>query len=93
MRSSIICTLLLFLLCITTSVKVRITDRKPKWAVVKPDPTPSPPSPPVMEKQDPQPVKDNKEVEIQEEQRNEKPAFDYNSIAKKRAPLEFTGTF
>ena len=92
MRSPIVCIFLILLLCLATSVKVRITDRKPKWAVVKPNP-PSPPSPPPLPKEQViQPVEDSQEEETQEEQGNELQTIDYNSINRKRAPLDFTGT-
>lgn len=70
---------------------VRMTDRKPKWAVGEAKSTSKPETVLTKEEQVIPPPDDTRVVKEDEEKQQQEPAVDIEQISRKRAPLEFSG--
>ena len=94
MRLSSFLLVLFLLVCCSNSLVVRMSDRKPKWAVNKPQPKTEPPETIPEVHQEVQPEVEPSEPEpsqIQPNEQNQNQGIDIQSVQKKRSPLEFSG--
>ena len=96
MRLSSFLFVLFILFCCSNSLVVRMSDRKPKWAVNKPQTKSEPPETKPQVQQEEQPKIEPQAPEEPQPPQNEKTqnsSFDIQSVQKKRSPLEFNGMF
>ena len=70
---------------------VRMTDRKPKWAVGKQEPPPRVESELINERDTSSPIHSDEIKEEAQEKIIQEPAVDIHSIHKNRAHAEFSG--
>lgn len=91
MRYTLICAILILFFCFTESVMVRMTDRKPKWAVARQEPPPRVETESINERDPPPPIHTEEFKEEAQEKIVQEPAVDIHSIHKNRAPAEFSG--